>query len=641
MIGTRTIAGHSLPLNLLFVIVNLAGLTFTTIGFHEAFADQKWLFAGIGMTIMLLSTIGLILFKGRLMIATTARVMVGGLFIVSGLIKANDPVGFAYKLEEYFEDGALAFRIKEWFGAPGFSLEFLIDFAVAISVIICIAEIVLGVLVLIGGKIRMVSWLLLVMMLFFTFLTWHTANCDPAQKFTDRDTYSLSDPKESSLAQLKIEESKTNNDIRIISRNSEEVVVDETKKPQCVLDCGCFGDAMKGSVGRSLTPSESLWKDIVLLYLVIWIFAAQRIIQPNSIRQNWAIMPVSLVLITFFCWVFGWYFPLLFSIITLITSLWIYRSGGKLLGNHYGSALMAALWSSIFVWYVMSYDPLKDYRPYAVGKNLKAQTLDGNPGKSVMMLAYKNKKTGEVRKYDATGKEYQDSKIWEKPEWIYSQPLTTTEWIIPMRLPSITEQFNPSLDVASLTKYELAFPPVAEQMKGATVPGLKLLSGPLPEEGVPSPDMMLTIAQSEYNVESYPVDQYTILDTVDVPNPELTDVNIREYLFTADRVIVIFAKDLEGMNKGVISDLKGIAYAAKKAGVPFVFVTNSDARGIEQFRRKYGFNVPTFVNDQTELKAISRSNPCLMVLKKGTVKGKYSYRSIPSFDWIQTNLLNK
>jgi uncharacterized membrane protein YphA (DoxX/SURF4 family) len=36
-----------------------------------------------------------------------ARILVGTLFVVSGLIKANDALGFMYKLEEYFEPGAL------------------------------------------------------------------------------------------------------------------------------------------------------------------------------------------------------------------------------------------------------------------------------------------------------------------------------------------------------------------------------------------------------------------------------------------------------------------------------------------------------------------------------------------------------
>jgi len=30
------------------------------------------------------------------------RIFVGSLFIFSGLIKINDPIGFSFKLEEYF-----------------------------------------------------------------------------------------------------------------------------------------------------------------------------------------------------------------------------------------------------------------------------------------------------------------------------------------------------------------------------------------------------------------------------------------------------------------------------------------------------------------------------------------------------------
>jgi len=141
-----TIAGRSLVFNILFVILNLAGLTFLTIGSHENFVEGGTWMKITGLLLIVLSAIALFIFKGRLMISTVARVLVGGLFIISGLVKANDPIGFSYKLEEYFEDGALAYRIKEMFGTPGFSLEFLIQFALLLSVVICIAEIVLGVL---------------------------------------------------------------------------------------------------------------------------------------------------------------------------------------------------------------------------------------------------------------------------------------------------------------------------------------------------------------------------------------------------------------------------------------------------------------------------------------------------------------
>lgn len=627
MITARSISGHSMPLNILFVMLNLAALTLTVMGFHDSFADQKILFVSIGIGILVLSAVALILLRGRLMIATVARVLVGSLFVVSGLIKANDPVGFSYKLEEYFEDGALAYRIKEWFGAPGFSLEFLIEWALVLSVIICVAEIILGILVLIGGKMRLVSWSLLLMMLFFTFLTWHTANCDGKHKFTDRDTYAMTDP----MAKLKMEASKTNKEIRIVSKTSSEITVEEMRTPQCVKDCGCFGDALKGSVGRSLTPSESLWKDIVLLYLVIWIFAAQRIIHPNSVRQNWIIVPLSLGLIAVFCWLFGWYFPLLFGGIALLTALWIYRVGGRIFGNHYGSALMVSLWCGVFVWYVLHYDPLKDYRPYAVGSNLYAKTQDGVEGVTVTMISYKNVKTGAIREYDAAGSAYANSNIWDNSDW--KQLGMTQKEIKPSRLPSITEDFNPALPLDAVTQYELNLKQIAAQVAGATTTGLRIreiAGGTITE-----------IPQIEYNVESYPAENYQILDTIEVMNPDVTEVSIRDLVLRGEKVLVVVAKRLDQMDKSVIAQFIRLQKAAEKSGIPLVFITNTNPAAIKHFRKKYGFNAPTFINDETELKIVSRSNPCLLVLKRGTVLGKYTRTSIPDFEWIEKNLYTK
>ena len=177
------------------------GLSLVVMGFHDNFEDYKIVLICSGAAVILITSFLLLIFQGRLLMAGFSRIIVGSLCIVSGLVKANDPIGFSYKLEEYFEDGALAYRIKEMFGMPAFSLEFLIDFALVLSVIICVIEIVLGVLLIIGGKIKIVTYFTLFMMLFFTFLTWHTANCDAGKKFVDRDTYSMSDP----MVILKIE----------------------------------------------------------------------------------------------------------------------------------------------------------------------------------------------------------------------------------------------------------------------------------------------------------------------------------------------------------------------------------------------------------------------------------------------------
>ena len=71
-------------------------------------------------------------------------------------------------------------------------------------------------------------------------------------------------------------------------------------------------------------------------------------------------------------------------------------------------------------------------------------------------------------------------------------------------------------------------------------------------------------------------------------------------------------------------------YAIRSYYVPFVMICNASRDEINAFRKKHNFEIPVFVMDEIELKVISRSNPALMILEKGVVKGKYPYRSIPA-----------
>jgi len=619
-----TVGGRSYVFNALFVLINLIGLMLVVMGSHKNFEEQFMLFSFIGWILIALTGAGLFIFQGRLMMSNVSRVLVGGLFIVSGLVKANDPLGFSYKLEEYFEDGALAFRIKEWFGAPGFSLEFLIEWALVLSVIICVVEIVLGVLTIIGGKIKLVSYLLMLMMLFFTFLTWHTANCDSSMKFTDRDTYEMSNP----IAAMKIDEAKTNKEIKIISKDSKELVIEEMKQPQCVDDCGCFGDAMKGSVGRSLTPKESMWKDIVLVYLVFWIFVAQWIIEPNTKNQNIKFIIASTAVVVFFSWVFGWYFPIFFALFCLIGGLWMLRAGGFFLGNCGGTSLIVSLFSFVFVTYVLMYEPMKDYRPYAEGSDLVKMMNDGIEGKYESMLVYKNKKTGEKIEYNSTSQEYIDSKIWEQKDWEYLE--MTQKEIIPTRIPSITDQFNPFLSVADVTDAEMQLEAVKAQFENAYVDGYLVMDLAYNSE--------VEVPASEFTPDGYPDTDYKVIKEIKMPNPEFTEISLRDYITTADRVVMLSVKNLTEANWNQIERYKEIYYGCKKANIPFVLVCNGSREQINEFRSKNKWDVPVFLNDETELKAIARSNPSLLLIGKGIVKGKYPHRSTPTWNWIKTNV---
>lgn len=136
-----------------------------------------------------------------------ARILVGCLFIFSGFIKANDPLGFSYKLEEYFE----VFKADTGLGM----FEWFAHIALPLAIIICVSEMLLGVMLLIGYKRDLTLWLLFAQIAFFTFLTFYSACYNK------------------------------------------------------VTHCGCFGDFLK------LKPWESFWKDIALMILITLLFAGK------------------------------------------------------------------------------------------------------------------------------------------------------------------------------------------------------------------------------------------------------------------------------------------------------------------------------------------------------------------------------
>lgn len=611
---SATIAGKSMLFNIVFVLVNLIGLSFLVIANVSNSSDSYALFTILGFGLMILSIAGLIIFKGRLMISSVSRVLVGGLFIVSGLVKANDPLGFSYKLEEYFEDGALAYRIKEFFGAPEFSLEFLADYALVLSVIICIIEIVLGVLTIIGGKIKLVSYLLLAMMLFFTFLTWHTANCDPYSKFLDRDTYALS----SDQGKQKLKEVEAGK-VKIHAKTNSELVIDEMKSPQCVLDCGCFGDALKGSVGRSLTPTESLWKDLILLYFVIWIFVAQWIIKPNTVKENLIYTTGSMLVVVFFSWVFGWYFPILFGLVAILGALWMRRVGGRFFGNHWGSAIFVAILSVLLVVFVLTYAPIKDYRPYAVGSNLLEKMNNGSPAVSQRVMLYKNDKTGEEKTFLDSSDEYTKSKIWEDKNWVF---VKWDEEVLKEKIPASISDFDPTLKMEYLTDAERGLEFVQSQIVETKVKRIRLTT--LEDQTTQE------IALDEFSIEAYPEEEYEIIDTVEIVEVGTADIEIKEAIVNEKRIVVLVSRDLTKANWSEIDRIKEIANNCEKKDVPFILITNGTRAEIDGFRKEHTFDCAIFSMDQIELKIISRSNPALLVLEKGVVKEKYSHRTIPT-----------
>jgi len=157
-----------------------------------------------------------------------ARTLVGVLFIFSGLVKADDPLGLSYKMQEFFD---------VW------NFHWLDHFTLTFSILMIVFEIVAGVAILLGWRMKLFSWLLLLLIIFFTFLTGYA----------------------------------------YLSGK--------------VRECGCFGDCIP------LTAGESFFKDLLLTVLIVFLFFFRDRIRPVLLPLgSAAVLILATALSSYFQW---------------------------------------------------------------------------------------------------------------------------------------------------------------------------------------------------------------------------------------------------------------------------------------------------------------------------------------------------
>lgn len=306
------------------------------------------------------------------MLTRISRVLVGALFIVSGLIKANDPIGFSYKLNDYF--------------APGvFDLPWLDAIALELAVIACVAEIVLGIAILFGARMKLASWSLLILMVFFTFLTGYTAVANW-----------LFDNHESGLTHF-------------IEGVFGFVIREDYS---FMKDCGCFGDAIK------LNPWESFLKDVILMVFTVIIFLKRKVDMVGDMKTDLVNLGIAMVLIAAFSLgVVGWAFPIWFSFVSFALLIGI----KQMMKHESKDWIMAGAATIITAWFCIhciNHLPIKDFRPYKVGNNIaELKECPPDAPQDVYKDTWYYKVNGEVGEYttdqapwDLEGAEFVDRK---------------------------------------------------------------------------------------------------------------------------------------------------------------------------------------------------------------------------------------
>jgi uncharacterized membrane protein YphA (DoxX/SURF4 family) len=201
--------------------------------------------------------------KHKEILMTLFQNFCGLLFVVSGAVKAVDPLGTGYKMVDYFTEFESTFTGTAMeFIAPMF--PFLSQYSTSFSVFVIVLEIILGIMLITGSKSKLVAWLFFLLVAFFTVLTGFTYLTGYVPSGVNFFEFSNWGP--------------------------------YVKSNMKVTDCGCFGDFIK------LEPKTSFLKDVFLLIPAIYFIVRNRKMhQLFGSTTNTIIETVSIIGLLFYC----------------------------------------------------------------------------------------------------------------------------------------------------------------------------------------------------------------------------------------------------------------------------------------------------------------------------------------------------
>jgi len=150
-------------------------------------------------------------------------------------------------------------------------------------------------------------------------------------------------------------------------------------------------------------------------------------------------------------------------------------------------------------------------------------------------------------------------------------------------------------------------------------------------------------SQKEFTLENYPkgdsswvfVDQKTELlskgykapiHDFSIMNGQFDDITQPVLNFPGETYLFIMY-DLNETSEEGAKRAEMIYQKYRKTGVKFYALTGSSDADVQKFVDKTDVTFPFWKTDPTVLKTIIRANPGLIVLKKGTIMGKWNWRN--------------
>ena len=469
-----------------------------------------------------------------------SRITVGLIFIFSGFVKLIDPLGSTYKFIDYFS---------------AMNLEFLEVAALPLAIIMCMAELIIGLMLLINILPRLGAWGVLFFMLAFTPLTLWIALTDPVQ------------------------------------------------------DCGCFGDAV------IFTNWETFYKNIFIMALTIIIFIQRKKFKPYFTRG------------------FQWILITLFVVSSFLLSI-----------------------------YCLNNLPILDFRPFHIGANIsEGMIIPEHERENVDIY-----ESSFIYEKDGVRQSFKETELPDA-SWTFidaEHKLIKKGYEPPIHnfviskmdiLPTLADEFDAIGEDTFINLFEAEFifhkDDSYEVFSIDNLPDNSWIFDEVVHAKNINPDNiqliyinMNTGSEKTFKINSIPDNSWIFIDAEYSPithnSNQFTDgADITDFLLEDENYsFMLILPEIDKTNTDNLLSIKAIADFCIENNIEFYCITGSTKDKVLDFAEKNDFYYNFYSADPVTLKTIVRSNPGLVLLKKGTVYAKWSNKNIPEINDLNKEL---
>ncbi len=417
----------------------------------------------------------------------------------------------------------------------------------------------------------------------------------------------------------------SNSNVQLLAQSNNSIKFSILENRKCPENCACLGAEQNQLLGLNFHSSAAISLIWLLTFMAFILLITQFVMLPNSPGENSGIAILAWIAVLVHGILTSWFWIVFLSALTIYLALNFKRFGNLFSQNALLPLLMIGLMLFGLAKYVTAYEPLSDFRAYALGNDLKPGNIEKPRTDAEKIFVYKNKEMN--REVYLNEEQHTTSMIWEDTNYMFIR----------------MHDFNPS-DFSGL-KNNQGFQPMLdiknlegkERINAFIEPLYQAYFEDMVEVRNKKTREVFTFRKNEFPKQYERDTNFVITKFSGVPN-DVQFINMAEPILESDMIFIWITKDLNLLEQEDWNKIRDLNKQLSEQDYQFVALGEVSAYSFES-RSGYASHELAYFNlSHHELMKICRSNTCLMVLKKGVVSAKYPLRGLPKLETILSKI---